>query len=325
MRVGVIGVGSMGLNHVRVLSEISQVVGIADPNVQIGSSVSNKYSVSYFIDYHDLFKEKLDAVVVASPTYSHAEIVAAALEKDLHVLVEKPICSTSEEAKKLVNMAEEKGLVLAVGHIERHNPVVGFAKRALDAGEYGQLITIATRRVSSLPDRVKDVGVILDLGIHDIDIMRFLVGSPVRTVYTLGGRQRHEKFEDHANILMDFENGVNGFVEVNWLTPMKVRRLSLTCLENFVEIDYTNQSLTISSSALMQFDPSNLYQAPFEYDIRAVSLQKREPLKLELEDFLSAIKEKRKPLVDGRDAVETLHVSEAAVRSRKEGTIIRLA
>ncbi len=324
MRVGVIGVGSMGQNHVRVLSEIAQLVGVADTNMRIGSSVSNKFSVSFFVNYRDLLKERLDAVVIAAPTKLHFEMAKTAMSKGVHVLVEKPICSTSAQAGKLVKLSEELGLVLAVGHIERHNTVVSFAKKALEAKEYGQLITASTRRVSSLPERIKDVGVIMDLAIHDIDVLRYLIGSPVKSVYTLGGRQKHEKFEDHANILMHFENGIDGFVEANWLTPMKVRKLALTCLKNFVELDYTTQSVTVSSSTLMKFDPFNLYQVPFEYDIRQVSLQKKEPLRSELENFMSAIKQKHKPLVSGMDATETLKVAEAALRSQKQGTVVKL-
>jgi UDP-N-acetylglucosamine 3-dehydrogenase len=324
MRVGVVGVGSMGQNHVRVLSEISQLVGVADTNVKIGAEVSNRFSVSFFMNYKDLLKERLDAVVIAAPTDLHYEMVSAALSAGLHVLVEKPITSSYRQAEKLVEKAEDLGLILAVGHIERHNPVVGFAKKALAGNEYGHLITASTRRVSSLPERVRDVGVIMDLGIHDIDVLRHLIGSPVKSVYTLGGREKHAMFEDHANILMSFENGVTGFVEVNWLTPMKVRKLSLTCLKNFVELDYTTQSVTISSSTLMKYDPFNLYQVPFEYDIRQVSLQKREPLRLEIEDFLGAIKSKRKPLATGRDAMETLRVAEAALRSQKRGAVVKL-
>jgi UDP-N-acetylglucosamine 3-dehydrogenase len=324
MRVGVIGVGSMGQNHARVLSEMARLVGVSDTNVKTGAAVSDKFSVSYFMNYKDLLKERLDAVVIAAPTNLHYDMANKALAAGLHVLVEKPICSNLRQAEKLVENAEDLGLVLAVGHIERHNPVVRFAKKALQANDYGQLITASTRRVSSLPERVRDVGVIMDLGIHDMDVLRYLIGSPVKSVYSLGGRETHEKFEDHANILMSFENGVTGFVEVNWLTPMKVRKLSLTCLKNFVELDYTTQSVTISSSTLMKFDPFNLYQVPFEYDIRHVSLQKKEPLRLELEDFLDAIKRKRKPLATGRDAMETLRVAEAALRSQRQGKVVKI-
>ncbi len=324
MKIGVIGVGSMGQNHARVLSDMGHLIGVADPNVKVGASVSNRFNVSYFIQHQDLIKEMPDGIVIAAPTQMHGEIANEALEAGIHVLVEKPICSTSKEAEKLVEKAEQLGLILSVGHIERYNPVVSFVKNSLDRGEYGQLITATSRRVSSLPNRVKDVGVVMDLGIHDIDIMRYIIGSPVKSIYSSGGRERHESFEDHANILINFENGVNGFIEVNWLTPMKVRKLALTCVKNFVELDYTGQSLTISSSTLMSFDPFNLYQVPFEYDIREVSLQKKEPLRLELEDFIGSIKEKRSSLVTGRDALETLKVAEAAIMSQKEEKVVFL-
>ena len=134
----------------------------------------------------------------------------------------------------------------------------------------------------------------------------------------------HERFEDHANLLLRFKSGVNGFIEVNWLTPMKVRKLALTCERNFVEIDYTTQSAVISSATVLPHDASNLYQIPFEYYFNSVSLKKEEPLKKELEDFLGAVKETRAPLVSGEDAMETMRVAEAAMRSHRERKRIEL-
>jgi len=164
----------------------------------------------------------------------------------------------------------------------------------------------------------------MDLGIHDIDVLRYLIGSKVVGVFALGGRQKHEKFEDHANLLLNFENGVTGSVEVNWMTPMKVRKLALTCSEKYVELDYTGQFLVESSAKLIEHDHFNLYQVPFEYDIRQISLQKQEPLRRELEDFIQAAKEKRRPLVDGQDAVETLSVAEAALDSLRSGKVVQI-
>jgi UDP-N-acetylglucosamine 3-dehydrogenase len=324
VKVGVIGVGSMGQNHARVLAELGSLAGIADPDPKAGGVVSNRFSVSYFLDHRALLREPLDAVVVCTPTHLHYEIAMDAIGAGKHLLVEKPLCDDLEDARKVVRAAREAGLVLAVGHIERHNPVVDSAKRHLDEGDWGDLITAGARRVSNFPDRIRDVGVMMDLAIHDVDILRYLVGKPVASVYAVGGRQRHASFEDHATILLDFQGGVNGYVEVNWLTPMKVRKLSLTCSRNFVELDYTAQTITISSSTLGPLDPFNLYQVPFDYDIRHVSLRKEEPLKRELQDFLQAIKEKREPKVNGEDAIETLRVVEAAAESQRTGKVIRL-
>lgn len=317
LNTGVIGVGSMGKNHARVLSEISNLVGVADPDKKAGKSVSKKTGAQYFDNYKDLVKEDVDAVCVAAPTDMHFDISKDIISKGIHVLVEKPMCLTLKDSEKLVQLAKDAGLTLAVGHIERHNPVVAFTKKALEAGAYGDAIALSARRVSSFPERIKDVGVIMDLGIHDVDVMRYLLGSEVESVFTQGRRRKHEVFEDHANILLDFDNGTTGFVEINWLTPMKVRKLSLTCSKNFVELDYVKQSLVISSSALMEYDPFNLYQVPLEYDIRRVSIKKEEPLKNELNDFLDSITKKREPLVSGEDGLRTMRVIMAAAESSK--------
>jgi len=176
----------------------------------------------------------------------------------------------------------------------------------------------------NLAERVRDVGVVMDLGVHEIDILRYLVGAPVESVFALGGRKIHAAFEDHANILLRFQNGVHGFVEVNWLTPMKVRQLALTCLKNFVEVDYTEQSVTVSSSTLGPLDPFNLYQIPLEHHTQKIHVRKEEPLKRELEDFLDAVKHKRPPLVSGEDALETLKVAIAATDSHRTGKLVPL-
>jgi len=164
----------------------------------------------------------------------------------------------------------------------------------------------------------------MDLGVHEIDVLRFLVGAPVESVFALGGRKLHGNFEDHANVLLRFHNGVHGFIEVNWLTPMKVRKLALTCLKSFVEVDYTEQSVTVSSSTLGPLDPFNLYQIPLEHHQQKIHVRKEEPLRRELEDFLNAIREKRSPLVSGEDAVETLLVAIAANESHRTGKLVQL-
>jgi UDP-N-acetylglucosamine 3-dehydrogenase len=324
MKVGVIGVGSMGQNHVRVLSEVADLAGIADPDVKAGGAVSNRFNVSYFTDYTALLKEDLDAVTVCVPTELHEKVALDAIARGIGVLVEKPLSDSIGSAMRIVEAAEAAHAVLAVGHIERYNPAIGVVKRHLREDQYGDLVTATTRRVSSFPGRVRDVGVVLDLGVHDIDILRYLVGSPVESVFALGGRKIHAEFEDHANVLLRFQNGVHGFVEVNWLTPMKVRRLALTCLKNFVEVDYTDQSITVSASTLGTLDPYNLYQIPLEHHSQKIHVRKEEPLKRELEDFLDAVKQKRDPLVTGRDAVETLRVAEAANESHRKGKLVQL-
>jgi UDP-N-acetylglucosamine 3-dehydrogenase len=324
MRVGVIGVGSMGQNHARVYAEIADLVGVADVDVKAGGLVSNRFSTSYYTDPEHLLKEDLDAVSVCVPTEHHAKVALTVLRAGVPVLVEKPLAPTLGEAREIVDAARRAGVTLAVGHIERHNPAISAVKRHLQEGQYGELVTITARRVSSFPGRVRDVGVVMDLGVHEIDVLRYLVAAPVESVFALGGRKVHAAFEDHANVLLRFQNGVHGFVEVNWLTPMKVRMLSLTCLKNFVEVDYMDQSVTVSSSTLGPLDPFNLYQIPLEHHTQRVHVRKEEPLKRELLDFLDAIRNKRPPLVTGEDAVETLRVAIAATESYRSGKLVQL-
>src|SRR6266699_1631758 len=185
MRVGVIGVGAMGQNHARVYAEIADVVGIADPDVKAGGAVSNRFNVSYFTDHRSLLKEDLDAVSVCVPTHLHAAVARDVIASGTALLVEKPMAGNVPEAQGIVDAARDARVVLAVGHIERHNPAIAAIKKALDAGQYGDLVTASARRVSSFPGRVRDVGVVMDLGVHDIDIMRStrLNSSHVRISY----------------------------------------------------------------------------------------------------------------------------------------------
>ncbi len=329
MRVGVIGVGSMGQNHARVYTEIADLIGIADPDVKQGGSVLNRLqgtvsAIHWFPDYHALLKEDLDAVSVCVPTSLHENVALDVIRAGIDLIVEKPLAPSVGEALTIAEAADRAGVTLAVGHVERHNPAVALVKRQLDAGEFGDLITISARRVSSFPVRVRDVGVILDLGVHDVDVMRYLADSYVDSVYALSGKGPHEDHESHANILLRFKNGVHGFIEVNWLTPTRVRHLALTCSKSFVEVDYAEQSLSVSSATLGRMDPFNLYQVPLEHHVRRIQVRKEEPLRLELEDFLRAAEKGKDPLVTGRDAVESLRVVEAAMVSRELGHAISL-
>ena len=268
LKVGVIGVGSMGKNHARVCSEIEDIklIGVSDIDKEVSKNIANRLRTKSYSDYKDLISE-IDAAIVATPTVTHYDIAMDLLNHGKHVLIEKPICEDIDQASLLLNKVEDQGLVLAVGHIERHNPAVRFVKDNLDAKKFGELITIISKRVSNFPGRIKDVGVIFDFGVHDIDVMRYLSGEVVSVYAKAGKFIEGIDHEDHANIVLNFENGITGVVEVNWLTPIKIRKLFLTCSESFVETDYISQSVTISSSSFKDVDEMNLYNVniqPFE-------------------------------------------------------------
>lgn len=324
MRVGVIGVGSMGQNHARVLRGIADLVGVVDSDIGRARSVATRFGTKAFASVDELLQEGVDCVTLATPTEMHYEQARSIVSKGIHLLVEKPMCKTSREAADIVELAEECGVTLAAGHIERHNPVVKLVKEAAGQGDFGDVITISARRVSSYPSRIRDVGVIHDLGSHDIDVAIYLTASDVSSVYAVGGCTAITPFEDHASILLTFSNGMTAFIEVNWLTPFKVRRFWLTCSKKFVEVDYINQTMEVSSSRFVEIDTSNLYHIPLEYAVRRTSLKKQEPLRNELMDFLDAVREKRSPLVTGREGERVIRVCEAAVRSTREGVPVRL-
>ena len=325
LKIGVIGLGSMGKNHVRVCSEKEKIKikGVSDINKTTAKMIAEKFDIKAFFDYKEMMNQ-IDAAIIATPTSSHYKIALDLLNNGKHVLVEKPICDTIDKSAELVKKAYENNLVLAVGHIERHNPATKFVKDSIDEGKFGELITLTSKRVSNFPGRIKDVGVVMDLGIHDIDIMHFLAGE-VKSVYAKAGRfNKNIDYEDHANIVLNFENEVCGIIEVNWLTPMKIRKMFLTCSENFVEIDYMEQSVIISSSSFKNINEMDLYHVPIQYNVNQVALEKKEPLKNEIDDFINAIETHKKPLASGEDGVMALKIAEAATKSCKIGEEVKI-
>lgn len=324
-KLGVVGVGAMGRHHVRVASSVGELVGISDLNVNIGKPMAEKYGTSFFKDYNDLFKQDLDGVVIVTPTNFHKDVALAAIEHGLNVLVEKPIAPSVEDGQAIVDAAADAGVTLAVGHIERHNPIVKFTNEHLMAGLLGTPINMSSRRVSMFPARVRDVGVILDFSVHDIDTIRFLAHSEVVKVAAMAGRFKHEKAEDYANILMEFESGLQGHVEVNWHTPMKVRKIFLTCEKGYAEMDYINQTLKVSTSSLPKPDDfPNTFNMPVEFQKREYRVKAEEPLKLEHLDFINAFEKGQKPLVTGEDGVSVIKIAIAAIESYQKGEVIRL-
>lgn len=325
MKIGVIGVGSMGQNHARVLSRMGILAAVMDTEEGNAKEIGERFDVPFYSDIDSFLELDLDGVTIATPAHTHKKVCDIAIENGLNVLIEKPISLNISEAEEMVKYAEDQGVVFSVGMIERHNPVVSSTKKFLKEGNVGDIITISSRRVSSFPTRVSDMGVIMDLAIHDIDVMRYLLEDDIVSVYSLGGVSGgNSGYEDHANIMLNFSNGVNGVVEVNWLTPHKVRTLSITCSNDYVEMDYIDQSLVVTSSELMDFDTSNLFDIPLENNIRRFSVKRKEPLKKEMEDFVEAIKGEHEPLVRGRDALKSMYVTHAAIESLKKGKEIEL-
>ena len=246
-RIAVVGVGAMGRNHARVCKEIpgAELVGVADMDADLAEQISQLHGGQPYQDYRRMIEaERPDAVIIAVPTNAHFEVASDLLNAGCHVLIEKPIAATNKEARELVEMADRLGLILMVGHIERFNPAIIELKRRLEAGELGRTFQINARRLGPFPARIRDVGVVVDLATHDIDIMRYLTGSEVTRVYAEAKREVHTSNEDLFTGIMRFVDGTLGLLEINWLTPTKIRELFVTGERGMYRVDYLTQDLS---------------------------------------------------------------------------------
>jgi len=296
LRVGVIGVGAMGKHHARVYSELPDVelVGIADVD-ESTSSVAEKYHTKAFYDYKELLKERLDAVSIVVPTSLHKKIAVDAASAKINMLIEKPIADTVESAKEIINKAAENRAKLMIGHIERFNPIIPAIKKSIENTEV-VLITIA--RVGPLPPRVKDVGVIVDLAVHDIDLVRYLTNSEFKRVYSLTSSSL-SRYEDAAILSFEMENGVLAQITTDWLTPFKVREISIATREKFIKGWFVEQKVSEYSK----------YKEDGSYTLKELGVSYAEPLKLELEAFIESLKKHQDPPVTAYDGLKALEIA----------------
>ncbi|MDB5059486.1 MAG: oxidoreductase domain protein, partial [Chloroflexi bacterium] len=251
LKAAVIGCGAMGRNHLRVLSELDgvELVAAADGDAARLDGLAKRFDVQTFSSHLELFEVvRPDFVVVAVPTLAHYQVVRDAMTQGIHTLVEKPIAASVEEAESLAALARNTGMLLAVGHIEHFNPAITELKRRLDAGELGRIFQAHIRRLGPFPARVRDVGVVLDLATHDIDVLRYLIGGSVQRVFAETEQNIHTAHEDMVNALLRFANGVAASLDINWLTPTKVRTLTLTGERGMFLVDYLMQDLTFYSN-----------------------------------------------------------------------------
>jgi len=307
IKVGVIGAGAMGQHHIRVYSSLkgAQLIGIADVAKERIETLSEQYDTSAYTDYRELLKQKIDAVSIAVPTAMHREVALDALDRGISVLLEKPIADSIQSADDLIAKADEKDAKLMIGHIERFNPVVAKLKEEIASESLGKIVAMSTVRVGPYNPRIRDVGIITDLAVHDIDIMSHLYAEKVRSVHAYAGSVMH-KFEDYATIMLGFINGHSGLIETNWLTPHKARTLTVTGTKAIAYADYIQQTLRICN----------------ERGETNVRIEKKEPLVNELASFIRCIKEDTEPAVTGRDGKAALEVAISAIKSYKENKTI---
>jgi UDP-N-acetylglucosamine 3-dehydrogenase len=310
--VGVIGVGAMGYNHARIYSKLDETnfIGVSDLNELALSKTSKKYNIPRYKNYEDLLRnDELEVLSVCVPTTHHYNVAMKVIEYGKDVLVEKPISFTFEEAKEMVSFAKEKGVKLSIGHVERFNPAVKKAKELIEDDVIGDIVSSFAKRVGPFPPQIKDVGVTIDLAIHDLDVMAYLFNEQAKQVYsTMGSILDNCVYEDHAEIMTTFETEISGILEVNWLTPYKRRELEITGTEGIISIDYIDQSIDVHGK--------------FAND---VTIRQEEPLKEEIKSFLNAIRTDTEPIVTGEDGLNALKMVLAANRSSKEKIPINIS
>ena len=323
IRTGVIGVGSMGQNHARVYSEISDLTSVSDPNEKQGKRVAKRFGAKYFPNFEDMLSE-VDAVSISVPTSLHEKVSERVAEAGVNMLVEKPLAHSSLAAQKIIDVAAKNDVVLAVGHIERFNEVVTHAKEAISNKKWGNIISLSANRFSNYPSRISDVGVLFDLTIHDVDIICSLANSEVTSVSVIGGKYNNEVHEDYVNLSLSFEDGKIGQCQTNWLTPMKVRELNLITTNSFININYIDQEILQLKSNFIDLNEANLYDSQLEVNESRIRLKGKEPLKLELSNFLESIIQKTEPAVPGIEGLKAVQIVEAGLESLLNNKVISL-
>lgn len=314
MNAGVIGVGNMGRHHARNYAEIPGVnlVGVSDIDSKAGKEIAAKFNCEYFENYKDLLKNgKLDLVTIAVPTKLHKKVALDCIAAGIHILIEKPIALTVKDAKEVVTSARAKNVKFTVGHIERFNPAVLKLKEMIDSGKLGEIISVATFRLGPLPPQIKDVNVVVDIGVHDIDIMNWFFGRLPRKIIAQGGKALLKNHEDHVEAFLDYGSG-SGVMMANWITPLKVRKLTVSGKKAYVELNYITQELNFYESKVMvSYDDFGDFLIKFgdSQDKKIIAVNNIEPLKAEIKSFIKAIRENGRPAVTAREAIDALDIA----------------
>lgn len=329
LRVGLAGLGAMGRNHLRILSGRPDIrlAAIADPVPDALVWARARSAAQAFAEPLAMIAEAdLDAVVIAAPTTAHVPLALAAIERGIAILVEKPLAATAEEAMRIVAAARSAGVPVQVGHVERFNPAVLELGRLIGAGWLSTVFSIASRRAGPFPERIRDVGVTVDLATHDVDILSWIAGERPSRVYAETARRIHAVHEDLLFGLLHFPSGATGMLDVNWLTPTKRRQLVVVGQEGMFELDYLTQRLTFTRAT----DTTNPrliggYAPTFEGEIVELPVVSQEPLAAEIEAFLGVVRNGGRPVVDAEDGLWAVAVATSLLAAAAAGSAIDLS
>jgi len=308
MKIVQIGTGGWGKNHTRVLSQLGVLSAVCDTDSQRSKEYGEKYSVNHYESLDDLLTlEEFDGAFVVTPTSTHTEITTKLLEAKKHVFVEKPMTYKSEDGEKLAKLAEKNKVILTCGYIERFNPAVDVVKKFVKEKKFGDLIMLEFHRENRMPLHIKDVGIIYDTSVHDIDTANWLFDDMPHVVFARAGKIKHEH-EDFASIMLGYKDDKIAVISSNWITPKKVRKFNAVCVDAIISSDFITQEIIVEKNDKTE----------------TVQNKKQEPLLLEIQSFLGAIEGKNEQVVKSQEAVNVTKIAEAALLSSQKGIPIYL-
>ncbi len=308
MKIVQIGTGGWGKNHTRILSQLGVLVAVCDADPQKSKEYGEKYSVNHYESLDDVLdKEEFDGAFVVTPTSTHTAIAKKLLEAKKHVFVEKPMTYQSEDGETLSKLAEKNKVILTCGYIERFNPAVDVVKTMVNDKKYGELVMLEFHRENRMPLHIKDVGIIYDTSVHDIDTANWLFNDMPHVVFARAGKIKHEH-EDFASIMLGYKNDKVAIISSNWITPKKVRKFNAVCTDAIISSDFISQEITVEKD-----------KGP-----EKVQNEKQEPLSREIQSFLDAVEGKSQHIVKAREAVNVTKIAEAALLSSQKGIPIYL-
>ena len=308
MRIVQIGAGGWGKNHARILSQLGVLSAICDTDKKRCDEYVKKCSVKGYNSVDDLLKfENFDAAFVCTPTSTHAEISSKLLNSKKHVFVEKPLTYNSSDGEKLLNLAKKNNVILTSGYIERFNPAVNEVKDFVKSKKYGDLVMLEFHRENKMPLHIKDVGIIYDTSVHDIDTAMWLFDQTPNVIFARAGQIKHEH-EDFASIMLGFDDNKIAVISSNWITPTRVRRFNAVCTDAIISSDFITQEIKVEKND----------------SVENVQNEKKEPLLLEIQNFIDAIEGKVELRVKPQQAVNVTKIAEAALLSSEKGVPIYL-
>lgn len=329
LNVAIIGCGVMGSLHARIYANIPKVklVAVCDINSGSAKKLANLHKTKYYLNYKEMLKkENIQAISITVPTTYHKDVALNCINLGVSaILVEKPLAPSVTDAKLIAEAALKRGVILTVGHIERFNPAVLKLKELIKKGLLGNIVSIVIKRVGLFPPRVKDINVVTDLAVHDLDIVCSLLDKYPESIFATGGKGINRDRIDYADIFLDF-GMTSCYLQVNWMTPIKIRTLSVTGTLGYCELDYVTQELILFKSSYNKIIPEE-----FEKFVKVlgpgkipIGIKKEEPLKLEILDFVNSAIKGKKPLVSSEDGINAVKLSEVVLESLSKKRLIKL-